>query len=278
MKSFLIPLFVKFYGLIFKLGIWRIPGFRRLFLGAYELYKRRLEDSLEPLAAKHPHLFQEGHLLDVGANVGYTAFVLLRRRKDRFRVYAFEPEPSSFATLRDRFQGHEGIQLFPMAVGSETGSIQLTVNQLHPADHRVVGKAPNGEIGEDSQATVDVPMVTLDDWRTRTGLSGPIAFLKIDVQGYEFEVLKGAEHLIESNPRLSIYFEFDPQMLKSYGHQPTVILEWLGAKGFSLFEVSRGGELNPFRFPIQGDGDVPGRYWDLLAVRNQDSVAPRRPS
>lgn len=272
MKSFLIPFFVKLYGLIFRLGIMSIPGFRRVFLGAYELYKRRLEDSLEPLAAKHPHLFQEGHLLDVGANVGYTASVLLSRRRGSFSVYAFEPEPSSFATLRDRFQGREGIHLFPVAVGSKTGSTKLKVNELHPADHRVVDKALNGERGEDSQATVDVTMVTLDDWRSRTGLSGPIAFLKIDVQGYEFEVLRGAEHLIESNPRMSIYFEFDPQMLKSYGHQPTVILEWLGAKGFSLFEVSRGGDLIPFRLPIPDDGDVPGGYWDLLAVRTQDSA------
>src|SRR5271170_1819035 len=117
-------IFTRAYNLARSTGILDLPLFRRVFLGSYFLYKRWYEDPFWALAKRSPELFAVGDILDIGANIGYTACVFAAARKPPAKIYAFEPDLASFATLEEivcRKKLGDAVEIFNMAVGRGDG-------------------------------------------------------------------------------------------------------------------------------------------------------------
>src|SRR3984885_14468663 len=132
--------FVDAYSLVRRSGFLQTSLGRRLFKSAYFLYKRYFEDDLRDLVRFHPTLVSGGNILDIGANIGYTAAVLARAAESGRKVYAFEPEPFNFSLLQQTaLQPELAAKIVPMqlAVGAADGTIDLWINERHHADHRV---------------------------------------------------------------------------------------------------------------------------------------------
>ena len=132
--------FLIAYSLVRRSGFLQTSLGRRLFKSAYFLYKRYIEDDLRDLLRSHPAIIGEGNVLDIGANIGYTATVLARAAKSGRKVYAFEPEPFNFRLLQQTaLQPKVAGKIVPMqmAVGAADGTIDLWINDRHHADHRV---------------------------------------------------------------------------------------------------------------------------------------------
>jgi FkbM family methyltransferase len=151
-------------------------------------YMRQLSTSMDPL------------IFDVGANVGQSI--------ERFRsifsqpsIHAFEPGAETFKMLHERMGGLQNVFLTNAALGARSGSVlfkQNTESQLSSIR----------EPGPDSWGSVvgssEIQMQTIDDYCSRMNIE-KIDILKSDTQGFELEVLKGAERLLP-NIRL-IYME-----------------------------------------------------------------------
>ena len=91
-------------------------------------------------------------------------------------------------------------------------------------------------------------MRTLDEYLAERGLAAVDA-MKIDVQGLEAQVLRGAARTIARGVRW-IWVEFSPDHLRGAGTDPEGFLESLGALGMKVFEVTELGTLEPTdRFP-----------------------------
>jgi len=117
-------IFTRAYNLARSAGLFEIPLFKRFFLFSYFLYKRWYEDPFWALGKRSPELFGNGDILDVGANIGYTACVFVETIKPPGKVYAFEPDTASFATLGEvirRKNLGDAVEIFNMAVGSADG-------------------------------------------------------------------------------------------------------------------------------------------------------------
>jgi protein-L-isoaspartate O-methyltransferase len=122
------------YSLVKRSGFLRTSLGRRLFRSAYFLYKRYIEDDLQDLVLSFPALIGTGNVLDIGANIGYTAAVLARAAQPGCKVYAYEPEPFNFRILQQtaRHPEFEGrIVPIQLAVGAEDGTIELLINDRH---------------------------------------------------------------------------------------------------------------------------------------------------
>ena len=107
---------------------------------SYFLYKRYLEDPFAALARKRPELFRGGDILDIGANIGYTASLFAQAGDAEATVYAFEPEPFNFRLLQTSVRGRtlqEKVVPVQSAVGERSGEIELWINDHHHADHRI---------------------------------------------------------------------------------------------------------------------------------------------
>jgi FkbM family methyltransferase len=137
----------------------------------------------------------EATVYDVGAHTGGHTALLARTAA---HVYAFEPEPNTFAELSRLIAMNEvrNVTALAVALGGESGIAQMALPQegddmagtLEPGFQEHLGDAP----------TVEVPVVALDDLRPLLDLPPP-DFVKVDVEGFEDEVLRGARRTVEAH-------------------------------------------------------------------------------
>jgi FkbM family methyltransferase len=266
MRVFVQNVLLKIYQIFRRAGVFDSLIFLNwVFLPCYFLYKRWNEDRLAVLAKAHPEFFLDGHLFDVGANVGYTARILAQYVSPGFSVHCFEPDQKNFELLKRvvaRAARREQVVLHRCIVGKSSGISRLWVNRDNPADHQVLNEHLVRQLGHDVEA-VDVKAIALDDWALRQNIASPISFIKIDVQGFEPEVLEGMENLIAANPNLKILIEYSPGALQRLGFLPENMLNFLRDRKFALFRVGTDGSLSPF---------VPNpqiEYEDILCQRAQ---------
>ena len=236
----MIDLLLHTYALAERSGALRIPPIEWLFVRSYFAYKRLFEDVFARLVRERPELFRGGHIVDVGANAGYTARVFARAVESPYRVYAFEPDAINFRRLT-RFANDRIVPL-QSAVGDREGTASLWHNETHPGDHRIVTDIVTDEV---RGRTSIVPITTIDDF-ART-LTHPIRFIKIDVQGYEPAVLRGMRETLRGD--VAVALEFAPEHIRALGFQPDEVFDLL--PGFDIHRL----------------GDESRGYVDLLCIK-----------
>lgn len=153
------------------------------------------------------NLFNGGDVLDVGANIGsYCSF--LNHEYPLCRIYAFEPHPATYQILLKNTDASD-IKTFNLAVGASEGSLALydyanNDGSLHASLHNGVIEQIHKSIAIEHQ----VKVISLDHFAKEQGID-QISLLKIDTEGHEFEVLKGAPTLLKSGRIEIIHFEFN---------------------------------------------------------------------
>ena len=213
-----------------------------VFQRGYFAYKRLVEDPFAKLAAARPELFGGGEVIDVGANIGYTACLFARALEAPHRVHAFEPEERNFRWLEhaiERAGLTERVDAHRAAVGAREGTIDLWHNAAHHGDHRIATDALRAVRDEPTQS---VPLTTVDAYVASIG-SPPIAFIKIDVQGYEPEVLRGMRETLAANPRVHVAVEMMPSALEELGFPADEFLHDLAAALPHTAILERDGRL-----------------------------------
>jgi FkbM family methyltransferase len=163
-------------------------------------------------------------IVDVGANIGIHARFLSRLTGNNGRVHAFEPSPANFSRLKENIAGRPNVTAVHAAVGEKSGMIGLFLSDALNVDHRTYDDG-NG------RKRIEVPLVGLDEY-FRPGTT--IDFLKIDVQGYEDSVLRGAARILQENPGIKGLIEFWPYGLRKAGTDPTGLLQFIVALGFHV--------------------------------------------
>jgi FkbM family methyltransferase len=157
-------------------------------------------------------------VVDVGANIGLHTVFLASRVSPGGRVLALEPEPANFGYLEANVQrnGLTNVELFMVGAGARGGTLRL---HLVPG---TVGGHTAAEI--DGGSSIDVEVVRLDDL-LRDKVTR-IDLMKLDVEGYEAQVLDGfRETLARDRPLLLI--EFSPPLLRRCGTRPEELLATL---------------------------------------------------
>jgi FkbM family methyltransferase len=261
-------IFTRAYNLVRATGLLDLPWFKRIFLFSYFLYKRRYEDPFWALAKRHPELFAGGDVLDIGANIGYTACVFAKAVKPSAKVYAFEPDLASFSTLGEiiRRKKLAGIvEIFNQAAGSADGTLCFWHNEEHSADHRVVTEQFKNSRPAGEKITT-VAVTSVDNFVAARQLQS-ISFIKVDVQGYEMAVCEGMRQTIERFPALSIAFEYAPGAMRELGFEPIPLLDFFRSAGYQLHILTRAAAaLEPDNRAIESAAESSG-YVDVLCCK-----------
>lgn len=142
--------------------------------------------------------------LDVGANIGIYACYFAAKAKSG-RVIAFEPEPRNFRALAANLSlNSETAWALPFGVGMRSGEVSLSVPDVRVGNS---GAQISDLLGP--EATFDtIPVIALDDFLSLYPARTPM-ILKVDIDGRECDVIKGARKTLASGQIKSLLIEFD---------------------------------------------------------------------
>lgn len=153
-------------------------------------------------------------VLDIGSFLGVYAIMMARWSEPAGRVLAFEPSPGSGAILQRhlRMNGQaDRVTLVRSAVGAEPGMVELR-EYSDPYRNAVASTAPGGV----ERGLTRVSVTTVDEVCASRGFVPTL--MRIDVQGFELAVLRGARETIQrGRGRLRIVLEVHPQLWGEYG-------------------------------------------------------------
>jgi FkbM family methyltransferase len=196
-------------------------------------------------------------VLDIGANVGLYSLLLSRLVGEAGSVIAIEPDPNLFAALESSCQVNsaENIELHNVAAAAKPGRLSLYRSLLNAGDNRI-GSKDRGR----STRRIETQAMTIDEI---VG-SRRVDFIKLDVQGWEGQVLRGMRAVMERNPAIEILFEFWPFGLREAGWNPLDVLSELESFGLHIYSLDDGRQqpnVSSFRGLPSGK-----KYVNLLAT------------
>ena len=171
-------------------------------------------------------------VLDIGANIGYYSVLFSEWVGKKGKVFAFEPDLDNFNLLRKNININncKNVLIVNKALSSERGYANLFLNPINKGDHRLWPI-------ESDRNYVKVETATLDDYLNK--YLDKVDFIKMDVQGAEAKVVKGAEILLKKSKYLKGVAEFWPLGLIKCGNSPEEFLEMLTISGFKIYNMSK---------------------------------------
>lgn len=194
----------------------------------------------------------EGILLDIGANIGAMT-VFLAEKLPNTIVYAFEPMPDNIRAFKKviSIAKVKNVELFEIAVGDKTGELKMImpiVNQVKMQGLSHVFEEGNNT-SRSSGEIFEVPIIRLDELGQVTACD-KIAAIKMDVEDFEYYVLKGALGLIKKHKPI-IYCELWAN------EKRTLVLNFMNEMGYEtkifdgkkLIEYSGQDSTNFFLLP-----------------------------
>ena len=175
--------------------------------------------------------------LDVGANVGtYTVFAASLGAS----VIAFEPAHDTAALLRENvaLNGYDDVEVVEAAVGAAEGAVHFTTGL--DCVNRV-----------DDHGGTSVSMVTLDSVIGDRQVAG----MKVDVEGFEIDVLRGATRALADRRIALMQLEWNDASWEAVGSDRAPVADMLASYGYALFRPDGKGRLVPTR-DVVGIADV----------------------
>jgi FkbM family methyltransferase len=209
-------------------------------------------------------------VFDVGAHIGIYTLLLAQLVGEEGRVHAFEPEPENLGRLRANLALNDvaTVWLVPAAAAAESGTATLHVfppgfGACHSLGRPTVSHpfVPGQTV--EPIATIEVPTVTLDEYCAERGVER-IDLLKLDVEGAEVDVLRGAEQLLGDGRIGTILFEVSLPQSAALSHAPSEVFERLASLGYECFAIAADGAL--------------GRKVELAEARYGNYAATRDPT
>lgn len=147
---------------------------------------------------------ESGHVLDIGANIGVMTYYFSKNLKSA-KIYSFEPIPINYRILERIVRKFNllNVKIYDIALGDKHGIVKMVMPEnkkvyFHGLSH------VDETIPEDTGAFFDVKMRMLDEIDQFKDIK--VTAIKLDVEDYEYNVLKGSEQLIKKN-RPFIYSE-----------------------------------------------------------------------
>lgn len=189
-----------------------------------------------------------GVFVDVGANIGAFTFMAAKIVGPAGKVHAFEPLPQlcDQMQLSKKYNQAENVYIHNQGCAAEAGTITLRTNPKNIGGSSAIN-------GTEADTLVKVDVVQLDSVLKD---SNRVDVIKIDVEGHEYEVLKGAQQLLKKHQPV-IVLEFSPHLYRLMDDSiVSDLLVFLKNQGYKMYDVDYAREI----------GDV-SEYIDWIGER-----------
>lgn len=229
---------------------YRLPFGAWFLVGRSHVDAALLRDEFESAEINFVRKYLEPGMvaLDIGAHHGLYTLLASNRVGRKGKVIAFEPSPRERKQLSRnvRLNFCVNVRIQPFALGSERSKTDLYLvdgeedgcNSLRPP------------AVQSKTRVVRVQVVTLDEISSQIGL-GKVDFIKLDVEGAELDVLKGAIGILQTRPRPVLLVEVYDIRTQPWGYRATEIVGFLARQHYSWFELLSDGSLRPIAPNLQ---------------------------
>tara|TARA_B100001540_G_C15816131_1_gene647575 strand:- start:6622 stop:7521 length:900 start_codon:yes stop_codon:yes gene_type:complete len=176
------------------------------------------------------------NVIDLGAHIGYYTLLLAKSIGSNGKVFAFEPEPSNFSILQKNISENNYTNVISeqKAVSDSNSKINFWIGQNSSGANRIY-KPAKTNTQKFKLSTVDC--IKLDDYFSKSEFFNKINFIKMDLEGAEYNALLGMRSLLENNTKISILTEFSPNSLYDAGTSPSKFFDLFLDLGFELFHL-----------------------------------------
>jgi len=215
-------------------------------------------------------VFKPGQvMLDIGANVGLYTGIGGNIIGSQGRIFAFEPDPQSLGFLKKTVAANalENTEVVNAAASNVNGKTTLYVSTNNRGDNRLY----DNELSDES---FEVDTLRLDDFLEPKGIQA-VDVIKIDVQGFEGQVIEGMENTLKNSSNLQMLMEFWPQGLATAGTDPVELLNRLESYGLSINELKDNGEFTAIENKAEFVSRFQGRsYTNLVVLGSNADIKP----
>ena len=192
--------------------------------------------------------------IDVGANVGRHLFPLAEAVGETGHIFAFEPVPLLAVGLQQEIQKRNlatCVQLQQAAVSDVAGRRTFYEVLKAPA---LSGLRVRDDLTPDQKVnSLEAEVVTLDNF-----IKEPVRFIKIDVEGAEFNVFQGARRLLMEYRPIVAFEDGRGRSAGLYGYQMTEFYDFFNACDYVIFDI--------FGFPIGNEMTKYPGPWNFFAL------------
>jgi FkbM family methyltransferase len=197
------PALIRFRSALRSVGILRMIQTSPLYRWISQGYESRFDAAM--MASLKPGM----RVFDIGANVGYYTQKFAEAVGPTGEVHAFEPVPASAARVRELQARYPWIQVHQCAVADQPGEVVMNAeaDSTSPTNRIAIAEC---EVSEG----LAVPVLTIDQAAAEFGVP---AFIKIDIEGYEWHALQGAKASLASDQLRHLFVEIHFALLEARG-------------------------------------------------------------
>jgi len=195
----------------------------------------RLDHDQNMLPLVLPFIPEGGVVLDIGANIGSHTIAYAKKVGFSGNVFAYEPNPEAFKCLVHNMKELVTVFEFPFALGNTIGTIEV----IQENDNIGMAYVKEAKNGSGIITTVDKEMKDIKK----------VDFIKIDCEGYELEVLKGAKETIKKYSPVML-IEVNKGCLERSGESKESLFKLLDEYGYTYRNIYKEQGMDDLQFDI----------------------------
>jgi FkbM family methyltransferase len=231
--------------ILFYINISKYNGWRTY----YNLFPVGTQNLFEIITSKFI-------IIDVGANLGYYTLNFAKKAR-KGTVISFEPYEPNFKKLQNNIKINDFSNIYPYRIALGHINSKISLNVLNDNN---LGMIQVEEIKDSNNLMIQAPIMMLDDFIKKNYYHRPIDLIKIDIEGYELNFIKGAINTIKKFTPI-LFIELSDINLKEYGHSASELIKKLEELGYnSIIDANSGNEVKSFY-------DLTNIYMDIICKK-----------
>lgn len=206
----------------------------RDYVGHYLYFGFKDEAHEKLLALAKPNFI----VLDIGTNIGSTLLQFANKIGENGRVYGFEPDPINFKACKEniKLNTFNNLKVENIGLGDEKGSFNLVVDtETNRGGNRI-------ELKTQDKNTTTIKVECLDDWIIKNKIK-KIDLIKIDVEGFETNVVKGGLTILKKMHPI-LFIEVDDNNLKKVESSAKELIALIEELGYDITNANDNSKVS----------------------------------
>jgi FkbM family methyltransferase len=213
---------------------------------------------------------QNDKVIDVGANIGVHTLIASRLSNGKGSVFALEPVTYIYDRLKENIELNSvsNVQLVKKAFSDKPGAAEITISLDGFDAWNSMGGESNNTGHHFKKETIDT--TTLDDFIRDQGISiDTINFIKIDTEGWEYNVLKGST-VLRSEKAPVLMLEYSDEISTNFGFSIIMIYDKLVEYGYKVYDYDC--RANALKLLKRGEGS---HLYNVIATKRKEDISRR---